>query len=110
MFEWCVNPNAGVLPFLLRRSNEGGGGDVPDPESAQYAGRWAGRVVLLVGDYDESGLYKQAYESFRNISPDLAREYNAFIGCDELKLNEELCSSCADDARSRGEGGESKAG
>ena len=103
LFEWAANPQCGVLPFLLRRSNEGGGGDIQDLESAQYAGRWAGRIVLLVGDYDESGLHHQAYETFRNISPELAREYNQFMGCEEYRLNETLCSSCQERAKSREE-------
>jgi hypothetical protein len=99
LFEWCAQPHSGVLPYLLRKSNETGGGDIPDPQSVEYAGRWAGEAVWLVGDYDESGLYKTAYDSYRNITPALCREYNEFMRCPELRLQEELCSCCQPDGK-----------
>ena len=91
-------------------ATETGGGDIAAPETNEYAGRWAGEKVCLVGDYDESRLYKTAYEEYDNITPALCREYNAFMRCDELRLDEGLCSSCEEHARSRGEGGDDKAG
>ena len=110
LFEWCAQPHSGLLPYLLRRSTETGGGDIAAPETNEYAGRWAGEKVCLVGDYDESRLYKTAYEEYDNITPALCREYNAFMRCDELRLDEGLCSSCEEHARSRGEGGDAGAG
>ena len=85
LWEWCAGKIAGIFPYLLRKSNEGGGGDstVSDPE---YAGRWAGDKVYLVGDYDKSNLYQRAKEEFTNISQPLAQEYNNFIEDKELQL------------------------
>ncbi|OHB18305.1 MAG: hypothetical protein A2666_00495 [Parcubacteria group bacterium RIFCSPHIGHO2_01_FULL_47_10b] len=77
LWEWCVNTQAGIFPFLLRRSSEGGGGDIE--EEYTTAGRWAGDHVVLVGDYDESGLWQEAERSFSNISQQLVQEYNQFI-------------------------------
>jgi len=85
LFEWCANTWAGIFPYLMRRSSEGGGGDVDLP-SPKYAGRWAGDEVYLVGDYDESGLFDIAEKEYRNISKELAEEYNQFIEADHLKL------------------------
>ena len=85
LFEWCANHEAGIFPFLLRKSDELGGGDIEHPD-AQYAGRWAGDEVYLVGDYDSSGLYDRAQKSYRDIARGLVREYNRFIKIDKLKL------------------------
>jgi hypothetical protein len=86
LWEWCANHWAGIFPYLLRKSNEGGGGDVDNADTTCYAGRWAGDKVYLVGDYDESGLYERAEAEFTNISFDLAQEYNEFIEMDDRKL------------------------
>jgi hypothetical protein len=85
LWEWCVNRTAGIFPYLLRKSNEGGGGDV-NLENLHYAGRWAGDEVYLVGDYDESNLWSIAESEYHNISKELAQEYNDFIAVDECKL------------------------
>jgi len=78
LWEWCVNKEAGLFPYLLRKSNESGGGDISHPD-AKYAGRWAGDEVYLVGDYDESDLYEKAGHEFTNISQPLVEEYNDFL-------------------------------
>ena len=87
LWEWCANPNAGIFPYLFRRSNESGGGDVhysvPNPH---YAGRWAGDEVYLVGDYDSSDLYAKAKDEYVNIAKELVEEYNAFIGLKDRTL------------------------
>src|SRR5687767_7219292 len=87
LWEWCVNRQAGIFPYLLRKSNESGGGDVhykvPNP---QYAGRWAGDEVYLVGDYDSSELYKEATRNYTNIAKGLVEEYNTFIGSEDRAL------------------------
>ncbi len=85
LWEWCANREAGIFPYLLRESSEGGGGDINNP-NAEYAGRWAGDEVYLVGDYDESELYQKAKQEYTNISKPLAREYNEFIEVRELQL------------------------
>lgn len=87
LWEWCANAWAGIFPYLLRKSSEGGGGDIDD-ENAKYAGRWAGDKVSLVGDYDESKLYEKAEEHFTNISLPLREEYNKFIQIEDRKLGE----------------------
>ncbi len=85
LWEWCVNRTAGIFPYLLRKSSERGGGDIAAQEP-QFAGRWAGDEVYLVGDYDESNLYEIAQSEYHNIASGLADEYNQFIQLDECKL------------------------
>jgi hypothetical protein len=81
-----LNPGeSGIFPYLLRKSNEGGGGDV-QLNNPKFAGRWAGDRVYLVGDYDRSKLYEKAQSEYINISEALAKEYNEFIEIDECKL------------------------
>ncbi len=87
LWEWCANTIAAIFPYLLRKSNEGGGGDC-DFVNAEYAGRWAGDEVYLVGDYDESHLFQTAEAKYSNISQPLAEEYNDFIGVKDLQLKE----------------------
>jgi len=85
LWEWCVNKEAGIFPYLLRKSNESGGGDLNDIAAAKYAGRWAGDKLYLVGDYDESRLWEKAEKQYRNISLELGKEYNGFV---ELESNQ----------------------
>ena len=110
-WEWLAQNQSRLLTYLMRKSDETGGGDIADPETEEWAGRWAGDPgVSLVGDYDSSGLYKRAYEEFTNITPMVARSFNAFMGLDEVEVEVGLCSSCADHAGSESEGGDDKAG
>jgi hypothetical protein len=88
LWEWCVNHIAGIFPYLLRRSTQHGGGDV-HLENPQYAGRWAGDEVYLVGDYDESQLYQRAEQEFTNIASGLVKEYNEFIELTDRKLDDQ---------------------
>jgi hypothetical protein len=85
LWEWCVNRQAGIFPYLLRKSNEGGGGDVK-LDNPNFAGRWAGDKVYLVGDYDKSNLYEKAQAEYQNIAEEFVREYNEFIQIDDRKL------------------------
>ena len=87
LWEWCANYIAGIFPYLLRKSSEGGGGDV-HLENPEYAGRWAGDEVYLVGDYDESGLYERTEDWFTNIASGLVKEYNEFIELNDRKLED----------------------
>lgn len=80
LFEICANRITGVLPFLLRQSNEGGGGDIQ--EDFKTAGRWAGDRIVVVGDYDKSELYTIAQEHFKEISKLIRDDYNKFVGKD----------------------------
>ena len=59
-WEWLWNPQARVFVWLLRKSDEGGGGDINDPERFETLGRWAGDRVTLTGDYDSSRLWNMS--------------------------------------------------
>lgn len=96
LWEWCTNRQAGIFPYLLRKSNESGGGDIDDPKP-EYAGRWAGDAVYLIGDYDESGLYQQANSSYKSIAKGLVAEYNRFIGSKDHQLTYDPISDDEDD-------------
>jgi hypothetical protein len=85
LWEWCVNRQAGIFPYLLRKSSEGGGGDIR-LKRPQFAGRWAGDAVYLIGDYDESNLFKTAESEYHNISRELAEEYNEFVQLESRQL------------------------
>jgi hypothetical protein len=97
LWEWAANPHGAIFTLLLRKSDEGGGGDfygyhrncgeggpIVGPLSP-IAGRWAGDHVALVGDYDSSGLWAER-PTYRNISKQLVEEWNGFIELSELKL------------------------
>lgn len=84
-WEWCVNPGAGVFPYLLRRSTETGGGDL-DPTIAPLAGSWAGDQIYLVGGYDASDLYETAKHDFTDVSAAVVAEFNRFVGLKDLQL------------------------
>lgn len=87
LWEWCANKTAGVLPYLLRKSDDFGGGDIPaNGEKLEFAGRWAGDEVYMVGDYDSSNLWDEAKKHYTNIAERLIKEYNKFIEIDSLKL------------------------
>jgi hypothetical protein len=84
LWEWCANRQCSVFPFLFRKSDEGGGGDIQN--EYRYAGRWSGDEVYLVGDYDSSELYEKATENYTNISLELVEEFNDFVGDKDLML------------------------
>lgn len=92
LWAWCAGKQAGIFPYLLRKSSAQGGGDVR-MERPLYAGRWAGDRVYLVGDYDEGGLYHQVEidHRFKEISAGLADEYNRFIEVEGLQLDVPPC-------------------
>jgi hypothetical protein len=105
LWEWAANPHGSIFTLLLRKSDEGGGGDfygyhqgcgeggpIECPLSA-IAGRWASDRICLVGDYDSSKLYDELPE-YRNISRQLADEWNAFIELPEKQLTFDSTCSC----------------
>lgn len=75
-FEWLYNREIRILAWLLRRSNEGGGGDIDDEGQYKTLGRWAGDRISLVGDYDKSGLFDNEKTGYKDISKLLRKEYN----------------------------------
>ncbi len=110
-WEWLAQPQCRLLTYLMRRSDQTGGGDITDPETEEWAGRWAGDAgISLVGDYDGSGLYEYAYGEFRNITPMVAKSFNQFVGLDELKASEGYCFSCEERVRPDAEGGDHTTG
>ena len=103
-WEFLAQNHSRLLTYLMRKSDQTGGGDIADAETEEWAGRWAGDAgVGLVGDYDSSGLYKTAYEEYTNISPMVARSFNEFMAYDEVRVEEDYCSSCQERAKSKGE-------
>jgi hypothetical protein len=42
--------------------------------------------VYLIGDYDESNLFKTAESEYHNISRELAEEYNEFVQLETCQL------------------------
>src|SRR5687767_10118949 len=76
LWEWCVKRGAGLFPYLLTSRDESGVDDVdhkvPNP---QYAGRWAGDEIYLVGKANISELYQKAMRKYANIAKELVEEY-----------------------------------
>ena len=106
LWEWAANTKGSVLTLLLRKSDEGGGGDyygyhkgcdeggaIQCPLSP-IAGRWAGDRIALVGDYDSSNLWKEL-PTFRNISRQVVEEWNAFIELPDRQLQYRDDCSCS---------------
>ena len=93
LWEWAANTQGAIFTLLLRKSDEGGGGDFPNPEVHPVVGSWSGDRVALVGDYDSSRLFEKC-EGWKNVSEELVRAWNAFIHRPELKLESRQCSSC----------------
>ena len=83
-WEWCANNPARVVPFLLRKSSEGGGGDIQF--ESKVAGRWAGDRIVLIGDYDKSKLYDRVSKTFKEISKLVRPDFNKFIEIKEYKV------------------------
>jgi hypothetical protein len=106
LWEWAANTQGAILMLLLRKSDEGGGGDtygyhkgVGEGGAIQcplspIAGRWAGDRIALVGDYDSSKLW-QELPTFRNISRQVVEEWNAFIELPERQLHFRGDCSCS---------------
>jgi hypothetical protein len=97
LWEWAANTQGSIFTLLLRKSDEGGGGDFYGYHNGcdeggpircpvnPIAGRWAGDRVCLVGDYDSSKLW-DALPQFRNITKELVETWNAFIDIPDRKL------------------------
>lgn len=91
-WEWLYNPQARVLVWLLRQSDEDGGGDIRADERERYTtlGRWAGDRVTLIGDYDSSNLWEASATTdahgrphpdaeYTDISTTLRQEFNEAV-------------------------------
>jgi hypothetical protein len=84
LWEISANNITRIFPLLLRKSSEGGGGDIQ--RDYPTAGRWAGDKIVVVGDYDKSGLYEKAKKNFREISKEVVKDYNDFIKEPSMKM------------------------
>ena len=84
LWEICANSCLNVLGLLLRKSDEGGRGDIQ--KEYKSAGRWAEDRLVVIGDYDESNLYEKANHEFTEITDDIKEEWNDFIELFELKI------------------------
>jgi len=101
-WEWVYNRETRVFPWLLRRSDGDGGGDIDADERERYQtlGRWVGDRIVLIGDYDSSRLYQEASNEdddgnvmdsgeYTDISKLLRQEFNEAIvrdGCPDEQL------------------------
>jgi len=68
-------------------------GRLISPAADTTVGRWAGDRVALVGDYDESELWEEL-GSWKNISAEVVRDWNAFMDIPDLKLQLNPDCSC----------------
>ena len=126
-WEWVANPQGSILAFLLRMSNETGGGDVPRndfriepvcgpkpdemykslmrPLDDQPDHRRTNYSVVgsWVGDRIalvgdyDSTELYNHARSFRNISEQLVAEWNQFVDIPERQFRFERCGSCSSD-------------
>jgi hypothetical protein len=58
------------LGVLLLKSDSGGGGDLSsqNDDNNKIVGRWVDDEIVIIGDYDSSGLYAEADENYTDIS------------------------------------------
>lgn len=83
-WTWCTGNHAGLLAYLIRKSDDFSTcGDIGRLHTVQYAGRWAGDPIFVVGDHDSSELYGIASRSYTDIAKGLVAEFNQFIGVEE---------------------------
>ena len=103
-----------ALAFLLRQSNEGGGGDVSESNEDKkklFCGSWRANRIAIIGDYDESNIYEKCTELkdlashnkfclenkyterilkpkdlFKDITDLMLKEYNEFIDIPEYQV------------------------
>lgn len=80
-WEICANGDTARLAMFLMTMGDNDGGAV--------RGRWANDKVVLLGDYDPSGLYPELKEEngWKDITEEAVHDFNAFIGDDDLKIS-----------------------
>ena len=94
LYEIVASKGVGIIAYLLRKSDEGGGGDIEGEKECPNAGRWAGDRIVIIGDYDSSKLYNEVmheseqprmneempYMPYKDISLIVRKEYEKFLG------------------------------
>ena len=68
-FGCSANGTLTGLAILLRQSNETGGGDLQDFN--EYTGRWIENRIVIIGDYDTSGMFQKVKKNYKNISKEV---------------------------------------
>jgi len=87
LWEIVSNRISAVLPLLLRQcTGYAAGMDIGDNQ--YHVGRWVGDRIVVVGEYDESGIYNLAQLSplWQDISFEVLYELNTFIGVEDLQI------------------------
>lgn len=86
--EILCNNIARLVPYLLRKSDESGGGDIHNFEELEYCGRWACDKIVIIGDYDSSNLYAEIDKKngWTNISKEAAGEFDSVIEFDRYRI------------------------
>lgn len=74
--EW-MSPQSDVLPYLLRKSTEVGGGDF-EVEGKEFVGHWAGDSIMFLGEYDKDYSLKDIEKEYKNITIPLLDEMGKF--------------------------------
>jgi len=86
LWELGANDFLNIMTLALRKSSDSGGGDAQ--RQFKTMGRWAGDRIVVIGDYDESGLYQKA-DNYKDVSKQFARDWNKFIEIKEKKFKYE---------------------
>ena len=91
LWEWAASNHGSVFTLLLQKSDAIESLELSEDRTA---GRWAGDRVVLIGEYDSTGLYEES-DQFRNISQSVVRDWNEFIGDPDrcLTFNSDCCCS-----------------
>ena len=82
-WEICANGDTARLAMFLMTMGDNDGGAI--------RGRWANDKVVLVGDYDPSGLYAELKpeNGWTDVTRDATHQFNAFIDDESLMINPE---------------------
>jgi uncharacterized protein CbrC (UPF0167 family) len=85
-------PPETAIAAAMRKTGAMEGAPITGPADA-IVGRWAGDRVMLVGDYDDSGIWDRLHE-YQNITEELVAAWNEFIEIDNLKLTYNPYCNC----------------
>lgn len=64
------------------------------PAPGTIVGRWAGDEVYLVGDYDSSQLFGEAFGSYQNVSQEVVETWNSFMDLEDQQLKYNSGCTC----------------